>query len=114
VNLRRSSRAIILDQDDRVLLCRLDLTATGGPTVWVTPGGGVEPGESALQTMHRELDEELGLRIDHDALLVWCEEATGPQYAPGYDGVDVFGPRDLATRLEALLTDGPPATPLHI
>lgn len=48
---RRSVRAIVLDPDDRVLLCRHDLTALDGPVVWAMPGGGVEPGESDLRAL---------------------------------------------------------------
>jgi ADP-ribose pyrophosphatase YjhB (NUDIX family) len=49
LNLRASVRAIILDEDDRVLLCRLVLphpvVPNGAKVVWAAPGGGIEPGE---------------------------------------------------------------------
>src|SRR5205823_5976514 len=35
---------------------------------WVTPGGGLEPGESAVQGAVRELFEETGLRVDPETL----------------------------------------------
>ncbi|PRX65946.1 8-oxo-dGTP pyrophosphatase MutT (NUDIX family) [Nonomuraea fuscirosea] len=84
---RRSVRAIVLDPGDRVLLCRHDLTALDGPVVWAMPGGGVEPGETDLRALRRELMEEIGLRLDGDPPLVWHQEVSGPGYAPGYDGV---------------------------
>ncbi|WP_222107401.1 NUDIX domain-containing protein [[Actinomadura] parvosata] len=88
LRMRRAARAIILDQDDRVLLCRIDLTADGGPVVWAMPGGGVEPGETPLQALARELEEEVGLRLDGDPPPhVWHQSTIGPRYAPGYDGV---------------------------
>jgi len=46
VKLRESVRALVLDENDRVLLLRFDwdgLDVPGG--LWASPGGGVEPGE---------------------------------------------------------------------
>ena len=48
LNLRASVRAIILDEDDRVLLCRLVLphpvVPNGAKIVWAAPGGRIEQG----------------------------------------------------------------------
>jgi len=59
LNLRTSVRAIILDEDDRVLLCRFvfphPAVPNGAPGVWAAPGGGVEPGEDGLSALRREL-----------------------------------------------------------
>ena len=51
------------------LLCRRAATLTRHGGQWALPGGRVDPGESADETALRELDEELGLRLDHDAVL---------------------------------------------
>lgn len=40
-----------------------------GLTWWVTPGGGIDPGESAREAAVRELHEETGLVITHDELI---------------------------------------------
>jgi hypothetical protein len=49
LNLRASVRAIILDEDDHVLLCRFvfphPAVPNGAQAVWTAPGGGIEPGE---------------------------------------------------------------------
>lgn len=57
--LRQAARVLVVDDDERVLLVRFDLSGT--PTVWATLGGGVEPGETHEQAAHRELVEEAGL-----------------------------------------------------
>jgi 8-oxo-dGTP pyrophosphatase MutT (NUDIX family) len=57
--IREAVRALVLDPLDRVLLVRFDFPNTG--IRWALPGGGIEPGESDHQALHRELAEELGL-----------------------------------------------------
>ncbi|MBU1082986.1 NUDIX domain-containing protein [Patescibacteria group bacterium] len=56
---RLSSHAVITDKDGRVLL----LYATYKNGSWGLPGGGVDPGETVEQTLHRECLEELGSKI---------------------------------------------------
>lgn len=50
---------LVIDHDDRVLLCQYGDTDGIGRDWWVTPGGGKEHEESDLEAARRELEEEL-------------------------------------------------------
>jgi ADP-ribose pyrophosphatase YjhB (NUDIX family) len=90
-NLRASARAIILDPDDHVLLCRFaaphPAVPAGAPAVWAAPGGGVEPGEDGLCALHRELREETGLLLTTDPPHVWHQVVVAADHPPGFDGL---------------------------
>jgi 8-oxo-dGTP diphosphatase len=62
LRIRQAVRALLLDADERVLLVRFEFPTA---TVWALPGGGVEPGETPLGALRRELHEELGI-VDAD------------------------------------------------
>jgi ADP-ribose pyrophosphatase YjhB (NUDIX family) len=56
---RRSARAILIDDDGKLVLIRR--TKPGLPVYWTTAGGGVEDGDATVEAaMHREIAEELG------------------------------------------------------
>jgi double-stranded uracil-DNA glycosylase len=57
---RAAVRALVIDDDDRILLVQYRCPV-GDETWWGTPGGGVDPGESDEQALARELREEIGL-----------------------------------------------------
>ena len=62
VEQRRAARIILLDESGRVLLFRGgDPARPEAGTWWFTPGGAIEPGESAEDSARRELSEETGL-----------------------------------------------------
>ena len=134
LNFRFSARAIVLDEDDRVLLS----------------------GEDRLTALRRELREEVGLTIALDPPLVWHQVVVAADHARGfvndyflvrvshfeprgeftddqlaaehlgafrwwrfseiaeYTGPDLFSPRDIATPLTDLLTSGIPTDPVAL
>lgn len=72
---RTAARAILIDDRERVLLIwGCDPAKPDDGSWWYTPGGGVEPGESFTEALRRELQEEIGLDVDHVGEIVF--EAT--------------------------------------
>jgi G:T/U-mismatch repair DNA glycosylase/ADP-ribose pyrophosphatase YjhB (NUDIX family) len=69
--LRAAARAVVLDPADRLLLVRFQWP---DKTVWASPGGGLEPGETHEQAISRELAEESGLRQFELGPWIWTRE----------------------------------------
>ena len=64
---RTAARVLLFDPERRVLLFRgHDPARPADGTWWITPGGGVEPGETLSQAARRELLEETGLVLPED------------------------------------------------
>ena len=56
---RATARVLVIDSDDRVLMF-CDSDPGTGATWWITPGGGIDEGETELEAAVRELAEETG------------------------------------------------------
>lgn len=67
--VRRAVRVIVVDALDRTLLFEDSDPGKPGVTWWVTPGGGMDPGESERQTAVREVAEETGHPLREDELI---------------------------------------------
>ena len=68
LRIRQAVRAVVFTRDASVLLCRFEFDDR---TVWALPGGGLEPGESHVDGLRRELDEEVGLTDVEIGPAVW-------------------------------------------
>ncbi len=85
VTLRHAVRALLLDANERILLDRRPSVDDSKDTIWATPGGGIEPGESHEEALRRELVEEVGLHDFAFGPEVWWREHFFPM-AGGYGG----------------------------
>ena len=63
---RATARGIVLSEEGVILIRRVKK----GSEYWVTPGGGIEEGETPEVTMHRETREELEITIDNARLVL--------------------------------------------
>jgi 8-oxo-dGTP pyrophosphatase MutT (NUDIX family) len=70
---RLTSRILLFDERDRILLYLTVGSVPAEQTRWITPGGGVEPGESHAEGARRELFEETGLDIPDLGAPVWTQ-----------------------------------------
>ena len=71
-----------LVREGRVLIGHRSPNKRAYPNVWDLPGGHVEPGESELAALTRELHEELGVQIATGSTSHLCRLAAGPSGAP--------------------------------
>ncbi|RLV01393.1 NUDIX hydrolase [Streptomyces griseocarneus] len=68
--VKRTARAILLDgptpgePDAALEMIVIKRTKPGEEPYWITPGGGMEPGDpTVVAALHREVDEELGAKV---------------------------------------------------
>jgi 8-oxo-dGTP pyrophosphatase MutT (NUDIX family) len=68
--VKRTARAILLDLDPddphaAAAILLIKRTRPGSKPYWITPGGGVEPTDrTVVEALHREVDEELGGKVE--------------------------------------------------
>lgn len=101
---RLTSRVLLFDREGRILLFLTTAPDTSGVARWITPGGGVDPGETQHEGAVRELREETGLVIEdlgepvytHDFVVEWDDADHDTGHAEFYTAtVDAFEPSQV-------------------
>ena len=66
---RETARVVLVNSQREIFLLLTEFDPEVGlPARWLTPGGGIDPGETLLDAAVRELFEETGLRIHRELL----------------------------------------------
>ena len=69
VKHRETARIMLIDEENRIFLLKTHFDPEVGlPPRWLTPGGGIDSGESTLQAAVRELYEETGMTVSPEDL----------------------------------------------
>jgi 8-oxo-dGTP diphosphatase len=66
--------AVIIDNEDRVLLTKRNIAPFRGE--WVMPGGKIDLGEPIVTALQREVMEEVGLKVEVEDLIDVFEHVT--------------------------------------
>ena len=67
MDVRQAVRAVLVDPTGAVFLMRVTEPASQ-TRWWITPGGGIDPGEDHLTALCREVSEELGHELRPEAV----------------------------------------------
>ncbi|HVK61679.1 MAG TPA: NUDIX domain-containing protein [Bdellovibrionales bacterium] len=89
VALRRASRAVILTPQNEILLIKIS-NPNGKWVGWITPGGGIDSGESIEDALKRELSEEVGLKDFKIAGHLWSREVSFEWMGQHFDQREEF------------------------
>ncbi len=73
---RYAARAVVIDRDGRTLLFRATMPGHPLRVFWITPGGGLKPGEDEPACVMREVFEETGLSEFELGPCVWRRDHT--------------------------------------
>lgn len=74
---RETARVLLIDRQNRIFLLKTHFDPEVQlPPRWITPGGGIDPGETPLMAAMRELHEETGIAVSAEALgeQIWQTE----------------------------------------
>lgn len=83
LRIRSTARALLVTPDREILLVRYVAHAIGRH-FWITPGGGIEAGESEREAAAREVAEETGLADARIGPAVWTRSVAIPWAEPPF------------------------------
>jgi 8-oxo-dGTP pyrophosphatase MutT (NUDIX family) len=115
VKLINIAAALLIGPDQRTLLVR-----KRGTQAFMQPGGKIDAGETAERALVRELEEELGLRIDPQQALFLGEFSAPAANEPGFEvrcqlfEVRTDAPVLPAAEIEEVIWVGPDQAPQQV
>jgi 8-oxo-dGTP pyrophosphatase MutT (NUDIX family) len=89
--VRQAGRVVVLDRAGRLLMLRCrEPGRASAHDFWITPGGGLHPGETHEQAALRELREEVGLVADALGPCIWTRRHVFAWLGRWYDQRERF------------------------
>ena len=99
---RETARVLLVDPQKRVFLLKTHFDPEVGlEPRWITPGGGIDPGETPRQAAVRELFEETGIRTTETELgeqiwqqageWLWGDNSNSHSYVDNFFRLEVEG-----------------------
>lgn len=75
--------ALIQNDEDKYLICKMPENRGVYPGQWALPGGGIEDGETMEEALRREMREEVGLEVDSFSPMYFRDDVRPKKYKDG-------------------------------
>lgn len=86
---RKAARAVLLTSQNEILLIKIS-DPSGTWSGWITPGGGIDDNETDIQSLARELKEELGYTQPFKAEKLWFRTTRFTWVNENYEQTETF------------------------